>query len=135
MIAVIPLLIVPFILYNMTIFGLMGGNGILNLQGTIMQFSMASGALFTLTLGNFFILIALLLLFVEIFKATRTSRNSVLDHMVSLLLFIAFLVEFLLVKSAATQEFFLLMTICFIDVIAGFTISIRSAGRDVSIGL
>jgi hypothetical protein len=31
--------------------------------------------------------------------------------------------------------FFILMVIAFVDVIAGFSVSIRSAGRDVSIGL
>ena len=52
-----------------------------------------------------------------------------------MVLFVVFLVEFLLVKDAATQIFFILMMITFIDVIAGFTVSIKSAGRDVSIGL
>ncbi len=52
-----------------------------------------------------------------------------------MLVFIAYLVEFLLVRDAATQTFFILMTIAFLDVIGGFTISIRTAGRDVSIGL
>ena len=44
-------------------------------------------------------------------------------------------IEFLLVANAATDIFFILMAIAFIDVIAGFSVSIRSAGRDVSIGL
>ena len=55
--------------------------------------------------------------------------------MLSMVLFVVFLVEFLLVQGAATQIFFILMTITFIDVIAGFAVSIRTAGRDVSIGL
>ncbi len=55
--------------------------------------------------------------------------------MLSLVVFILFLVEFLLVQGAATQIFFILMTIAFLDVIGGFVISIRTAGRDVSIGL
>lgn len=134
MIALIPLLIIPFILYNLAMLGLMGG-GIAALQNQILSLNMMSGAVWTLSLGDLFILIALVLLFVEILKATRASRFSVFDHMLSMLLFVVFLIEFLLVKDAATQIFFILMTISFIDVIAGFTISIRSAGRDVSIGL
>ena len=81
------------------------------------------------------ILIALVLLFIEIMKATRTGAFSVIDHLLSTFVFIAFLLEFLLVQGAATQVFFILMVIAFIDVIAGFSVSIRSAGRDVSIGL
>ncbi|MGH6808137.1 MAG: hypothetical protein ACREEJ_15045, partial [Ensifer adhaerens] len=68
-------------------------------------------------------------------KATRTGTRALMDHLLSMVLFIAFLVEFLLVAPAATQIFFILMTISFIDVIAGFSVSMRSAGRDVSIGL
>jgi NADH:ubiquinone oxidoreductase subunit 3 (subunit A) len=58
-----------------------------------------------------------------------------MDHLLSMILFIVFLIEFLLLAPAATQLFFILMTISFIDVIAGFAVSMRSAGRDVSIGL
>jgi hypothetical protein len=135
MIALIPLLILPFILYNLAMLGLLGTGGIAAIQNQVLSLNMMSGAVWTLSLGDLFILIALVLLFFEILKATRSSRFSVIDHMLSMFLFIAFLIEFLLIKSAATQVFFILMTISFIDVIAGFTISIRSAGRDVSIGL
>ena len=135
MIALVPLLVTPFILYNFAMFGLMGSGGILSLQNQIVSLNMMSGAVWTLSLGDLFILITLVLLFIEILKATRSSRFSVFDHMLSMLVFVAFLIEFLLVKDAATQVFFILMTISFIDVIAGFTITIRSAGRDVSIGL
>jgi hypothetical protein len=56
----------------------------------------------------------------------------VLDHLFSTIVFIAFLVEFLIVPGASTSIFFLLMIMALIDVMAGFSVSIRSAGRDVS---
>ena len=40
--------------------------------------------------------------------------------------------EFLLVGAAASSVFFLLMVMALIDVVAGFTVSITSAGRDVT---
>ncbi len=135
MIALVPLMLIPFILYNLAMVGLMGSGGIASLQNQILSLDMMSGAIWTLSLGDLLILVGLAMLFVEILKATRSSRASVMDHMMSMILFVVYLVEFLLVKDAATQIFFILMTISFIDVIAGFTISIRSAGRDVSIGL
>jgi len=46
--------------------------------------------------------------------------------------FVAFLVEFLLVGAASSSVFFLLMVMSLIDVVAGFTVSITSASRDVS---
>lgn len=134
MLAAIPLMIVPLIAYNLVLVGLIGG-GIAGLGTTVTSLSMMSGAVWTMSLGDLLIVVALVLLFIEVLKATRTGPWSVIDHMFSMLVFVAFLVEFLLVRDAATQVFFILMVIAFIDVIAGFSVSIRSAGRDVSIGL
>ena len=134
MLAAIPLMIVPLIAYNLVLIGLIGG-GVAGLGSTITSLSMMSGATWTMSLGDLLIVVSLVLLFIEVLKATRTGSWSVIDHMLSMFVFLAFLVEFLLVRDAATQVFFILMVIAFIDVIAGFSVSIRSAGRDVSIGL
>jgi hypothetical protein len=134
MLRAIPLMIVPFILYNAIIVGVAGA-GVPMLDETVTSLAMMSGALWTMSVGDLLIVIALVMLFFEVLKATRTGSSSVVDHMLSVFLFVAFLVEFLLVENAATHVFFILMVIAFIDVIAGFAVSIRSAGRDVSIGL
>ena len=52
----------------------------------------------------------------------------------SMLVFVACLVEFLLVDKAFTSVFFLVMISTLIDVIAGYTIGIQVAKRDLSIG-
>lgn len=135
MLFAIPLLILPFALYNIAMLGLFGDGGVAVLDSEVMAVNMLSGATWTMAFGDLLILIALVLLFVEILKATRPGSRALLDHMLSMVLFVVFLVEFLLVQGAATQIFFILMTITFIDVIAGFAVSIRTAGRDVSIGL
>lgn len=134
MLAAFPLMIIPLALYNIAMLGLMGDGGIAALHNDVIVLSMLSGAIWSMALGDLFIVVALVVLFFEILKATGGS-GSLMNHMLSMLVFIAFLVEFLLVEDAATQVFFILMTIAFIDVIGGFAVSIRSAGRDVSIGL
>ena len=133
MLAAVPLLILPFAIYNLAMIGMFGGMAGLNAE--MLSLSMLSGATWTMRFGDLLIVVALLLLFVELLKATRTSTQALMDHLLSMILFIAFLIEFLLLAPAATQLFFILMTISFIDVIAGFAVSMRSAGRDVSIGL
>jgi uncharacterized membrane protein len=135
MLVAFPLTILPLALYSLAMLGVMGHGGIDSLNDVIVALPMLSGAIWSLQLGDLLIVIALIMLFFEILKATRNGSGSLLNHMLSMLAFIAYLVEFLLVPSAATQTFFILMTIAFIDVIGGFTISIRSAGRDVSIGV
>jgi hypothetical protein len=86
-----------------------------------------------MTLGDLMVLIGLVFFFVEILKSTRTSNASILDHLLSTFVFVAFLVEFLLVGGAAHSVFFILMVIALIDVLAGFSVSLRSAGRDVNL--
>lgn len=92
------------------------------------------GPSWTFTLGDLLMQITLLLLFVEIVKATYTSTASLLDHGLSMLVFIACLIEFLMVDSAYTSVFFFIMVATLIDVVAGYTIGIRVARRDIGFG-
>lgn len=134
MLSMLPLLIVPFLLYNIGLAGLFGADAGEPFATELFSVSMMSGGIWTMTVGDMLIAIALLLLFVEIMKSTRSSNISIVDHLLSTFVFVAFLVEFLLVKGAASPVFFTLMLITLIDVLAGFSVSIRSAGRDVNVG-
>jgi hypothetical protein len=75
---------------------------------------------------------ALAMLFVEVLKSTRTGMQSVVDHMASTLVFVIYLVEFLVVPAASTSLFFTCLMMSLVDLVAGFSVSIRSAGRDVN---
>lgn len=100
----------------------------------LFSIGMISEASWTLTLGDLVILITLVLLFVELIKATRTGGSSIVDHALSTILFVFCLVEFLLVPAAATSVFFFIMIVTLIDVVAGFSITIRAARRDFGFG-
>ncbi|MEO0809983.1 MAG: hypothetical protein AAFW82_04970, partial [Pseudomonadota bacterium] len=65
-------------------------------------------------------------------KATYTSSTSLLDHGLSMIVFVVCLVEFLMVSEAQTSVFFFIVIATFIDVIAGYTIGIRLARRDIN---
>ena len=131
MLSRIPLTIISFLLYNAGIAGLFGGADPWPKQ--LFDVSMISGGVWSMTLADLMVVIALIFLFVEIVKSTSTTTASVVDHMLSLVVFVLFLVEFLLVKDAAHSVFFMLTVISLIDVLAGFSVSIRSAGRDVNL--
>ena len=128
----IPLMIVPFILYNLVIAGLAGFSGADPWATGILSVTMLSGGVWRMDLGDALIALGLIFMFFEILKSTRTSNASVLDHLLSTFVFVAFLIEFLVVAGASTSVFFLLMVMAAIDLMAGFSVSIRSAGRDVS---
>jgi hypothetical protein len=142
MILSIPWLIIIVVLYNLIAFTMSweaaSPDAIAPLAGPfsyeLFSIHMISGAEWALTLGDVVIVLALLLLFVELVKATRTSGTSIIDHSLSTILFVLCLIEFLVVERAATSVFFIITVITLIDVVAGFSITIRAARRDLTFG-
>jgi hypothetical protein len=96
--------------------------------------TLPSGGVWQITLGDMLLTVALIVLFFEVVKSTRTGGNSVVDHALSMIVFVACLILFLVWQPAATSLFFLITVISLIDVIAGFSVTIRSARRDYSVG-
>jgi hypothetical protein len=124
-----PLLLVPFAIYNIIAF-LMPG---VSWTGTLTTVHMMSGGDWTMSAGDMLIVVAILTLFGEMMKSTRIGIRSVVDHGLSLVLFLAMMAEFLLVRQAATSTFFLLLVISFVDVLGGFAVTLRSAQRDLTV--
>ena len=123
-----PLLLIPFVLYNMVAF-------LLNLEfgATIVTLRLLSGVSMAVSTGDMLVLLAVLLLYVEVLKATRLSSKAVMDHVLSLILFVAMVAEFVMVPRAATPAFLTLIALSFVDVIGGLTISIRAAHHELAV--
>jgi hypothetical protein len=124
-----PLLLITFAVYNIVAF-LMPG---VAWTGALFSVHMVSGADWTMSASDLLITLAILLLAGEVVKSTRIGIRTIVDHSLSLVLFLAMLVEFLLVKATATGTFFILLVISFVDVIAGFAVTLRSAQRDLTV--
>ena len=124
-----PLLLVTFAIYNIIAF-LMPG---VSWTSALSSVHMMSQADWTMSAGDMLVVLAIVLLFGELMKSTRIGVRSVVDHGLSLILFLAMLVEFILVKQAGTSTFFLLLVISFVDVLGGFAVTLRSAQRDLSV--
>ena len=128
MLASIPLLILVVAAYNVIAFFTAG-----TLDDNILDMTMPSGATWQLSTGELLVVCGLFLLFFEIFKATRTSNASIVDHILSTGLFVVCVVELLVVPQAATSIFFIITIMTLLDVIAGFTITISTARRDIGL--
>jgi len=124
-----PLLLIPFAIYNIIAF-LMPG---VTWTGIVATVHMVSGADWTMSAGDILLALAIVLLCGEVMKSTRIGIRTVVDHSLSLILFLGMLVEFILVKQAATATFFLLLVVSFIDVLGGFAVTLRSAQRDLTV--
>jgi hypothetical protein len=124
-----PLLVIPFAIYNMIAFLTPGMSWI----DSVTTVQLISGQAWTVTPEDILLTFAILLLSLEIMKATRLGTRTIIDHVLSMVLFIVMLVEFLLVKQAGSSTFFILMVICLVDVMAGFIVTVRTAQRDLQI--
>jgi hypothetical protein len=125
----VPLLLIPFAIYNIVAF-LMPGVGWTSALTTV---HMISGTDWIMSAGDILIAFSILMLFGEMMKSTRIGMRTVVDHALSLLLFLAMVVEFIMVRQAATSVFFLMLVISFVDVMGGFAVSLRSAQRDLTV--
>jgi hypothetical protein len=124
-----PLLVVTFAIYNMIAFLTPS----LAWTANIATIHLVSGQDWTVTPEDIIVAFAIVLLGIEVIKATRMGIRGLMDHILSMILFIVMLVEFLLVARAGTSTFFILMVISLVDVLAGFIITARTAQRDIQI--
>ena len=144
----IPLLILSLIIYNAIVFasGLppqeifygvpaldAAGTAVITKGGQLFSISLPSG-LVHIRLGDMLLAISIFLMGVEMVKATYTRGFGLVDRLLSPLLFVLFLVEFLLVPRCATSVFFFLTLMAGIDVVVGEVVGIRSAGRNINFG-
>lgn len=132
----LPWTFVALILYNIIAF-FSGGEAAdpqAPFDAELFTLELISGGSWTFTLGNLVMLVALITLFVEIVKSARVSNVALVDHALSILLFIICLVEFLLVPQAATSLFFFIMFTALIDVVGGFSVGLSAARRDLGVG-
>jgi hypothetical protein len=126
-----PLLLIPFAVYNIVAFIFFLPTDIWTAQAIAIP--MTSGQLWKVTWEDIILAVSILLLCIEVIKSTQLGVRSIIDHVLSMLLFVAMLVEFLLIKAAGTSTFFLLLVISLVDVLAGFIIGIRSSQRRVEL--
>ena len=131
MIFAIPLTIVPLIAYNLIAFADGGADP---WAGQVFAFTMISGVRWVFTLGDLMIVAGIVCLFFEMLKSTNSTSRAILNHVFSTIVLIIYIVEFIVVGAAAHSVFFILTVIALFDVIAGFTITIRAASRDVALG-
>jgi hypothetical protein len=125
----IPMFGYLFVLVNLFI--LIGKADLMG--GKLISFNLHPNVPWTLCVGDIFVILGLICLTVQVFKSTRTSSAEIVDHIISTLIFILYLIEFIVVKSAGNSTFFILMLMALLAVIAGFTITISTARRDVTL--
>ena len=101
------------------------------LDSVLFFLPLLSGAALPFRGGDLLLVIGLILLCVEVYRATSSSTRAILNHVLSLVVFIIALIELLVLRQMANMTFFLIVLMTVGDVIAGFTVTISTARRDL----
>jgi len=138
MFAAFPLLALPVLVYNLVALTLQGGFSSQMASGKFTEplftVAMTSGSPWPVSLSDLLLAGALVVLFIELLKSTTSRKIAIINHSLSMILFIVCLVEFLLAPAFATSTFFLLTVMVLLDVLAGFIVTIVAARRDIDLG-
>lgn len=100
----------------------------------VYEFTLPSNRAVILTISDAFILGSFFVLYIEVFKATRVSTATQLEHAFSLVVFVVALVQFLIVPRLGNVTFMIIMMAALMDVVIGFTVTISTAKRDFTLG-
>ena len=135
MFAALPLLALPVVLYNILVAttggGIHGLDAAARFQAPLFTVRTASHVGWAVSLGDLLLIGALVVLFVELLKSTSSHQVAIINHALSMILFIVCMVEFLLFPAFATSVFFLLMLMVLLDVLAGFIVTIVASRREI----
>jgi hypothetical protein len=135
MFAAFPLLALPVLLYNLLVMTIAGGfsgdDAQGRMSGQLFSIHTASRAVWAVSLSDILLAGALVVLFVELLKSTSSRQVAIINHSLSMVLFIVCLVEFLLFPAFATSAFFLLTLMVLLDVLAGFIVTIVASRREI----
>jgi len=129
MLGSLPLMAIVVIAYN--IMALVTGPA---MDTTLLDVDLVSGAVWSMKVSDLLLVSALGLLFLELIGSTRTDSSSVINHGLSLVVFIGALIEFIVLPAFGTSTFFLITMFTLLDVVAGFSVTIATARRDFSVG-
>jgi hypothetical protein len=127
-----PLLGISLVVYAVLTFT--GAAGAEWYELTFVQLPMVSDDIWEVTWGDLFLLVSMALLFVELLRSTKTGSESIMNHALSVVVFIISLLLFIIVRGFGNSVFFLFMTMTFLDFMAGFIVTTVTARRDLAVG-
>jgi len=132
--AAAPLLMLPVAAYNLYFLALGVGFQIRDaharLTAPLFQLTTAPGGVWPVSVADLMLAASLVVLFIELVKSTASRRMAIVNHSLSMLLFVVCLLELLLAPAFATSTFFLITLMVLLDALAGFIVTIAAARRE-----
>ncbi len=130
-----PLLAISLIVFAvLALTGAVGTSTVPWYEMSFIQLPMVSGDIWDVTWGDLFLLASMGLLFVELLRSTKTGSESIMNHALSVVVFVVALLLFIIVEGFGNSVFFLFMSMTFLDFMAGFIVTTVTARRDLAVG-
>jgi hypothetical protein len=101
-------------------------------RSTWFTIQLMSGDAWQISGGDAFLGFSMILLFVELVRATHSGGDSIINHALSAVVFIVALLLFFTRPGFGNSTFFLFMSMTLLDFMAGFIITAVSARRDTT---
>ncbi len=137
MFAAFPLLAIPVVIYNFFAVTMIASSKAGAFADawthTLFNVPMPRNAQWAVSGSDLLIFLSLFMLFFELLKATSNNKIAIINHSLSMILFVICLVEFLLVPAFATSTFALIALMTLLDVMAGFIVTIVASRRELEV--
>jgi hypothetical protein len=134
MFAAVPLLALPVGLYALIALTLPGGWMGLGAQDQmtrpLIDLAMGSGGHWPISLGDVMVTSGLVLFFIELLRATDNRSAALINHSLSMLLFLLCCLGFFLLPAFTTSCFFLISVMVLLDAVAGLIGTIAEFRQD-----
>ncbi len=129
-----PLLAISLVVFAvLSLTGAADAGGVPWYDVSFVNLPMVSGDQWTVTGGDVFLVGSMGLLFIELLRSTKTGSESIMNHALSVVVFVVALLLFIIVKGFGNSVFFIFMSMTFLDFMAGFIVTTVTARRDLSV--
>jgi hypothetical protein len=116
-----PLLLIPLAIYNIIVW-LMPD---VSFADPLVKLTLASGAVWPITLGDILLALGILLLLLEVIKVARAGAKYLTDHLLSFVVFGAAAAEFVLWPKFGSSIYFLLTLLALVEFLCGVSLHTR----------
>ena len=134
MLAAIPLLILPVAAYAALALTWGGGfyaaGASARMSHPLFEFSTVGGGVWPVSAADLILAVTLIVGFLELLKGLGNRRIAIVNHSLSIVLFIGCLAAMLLTPAFANSTFFLITLVVLLDLAAGFIVTLGQADAD-----
>ena len=138
MLAAIPLLILPVAAYAALALtwggGLYAADAPARMSRPLFEFSTAGGGVWPVSAADLILAVTLIVGFLELLKGLGNRRIAIVNHTLSIVLFVGCLAAMLLAPAFANSTFFLITLVVLLDLAAAFIVTLGQADADPPAG-